>query len=190
MTNWTSPPPPLPIQTPLPLLLRARSSTTLASTCTTPPTWSSDTVNSPHSFVLTLVTDDRAELKPVGAPHWNPVFLDNISHGQLQALSSIPANSLTLVPHDHKRSDSSSSAASAYVRSPLAIMEGKGIIRHYGNQHLDVMQMHSDWFSSSSVNRFEWQVVPHFLSGKLAKHTPEKYMELRNRIVNISILKF
>ncbi|XXG60690.1 hypothetical protein AAC387_Pa04g2533 [Persea americana] len=141
------------------------------------------TVNRPHSSVLALVLADRAELRPVGATNPNPMFLENISHGQLQALSSIPANSPSLAPHDHDRLDGSSSAASAYVCSPPAIMEGKGITRHYGNQLLHVMPMHSDWFSPASVNRLERQVVPHFFSGKSAEHTPEKYMELRNRIV-------
>jgi len=41
----------------------------------------------------------------------------------------------------------------------------------------------ADWFSPTTVHRLERQVVPHYFSGKSADHTPEKYMECRNRIV-------
>lgn len=41
----------------------------------------------------------------------------------------------------------------------------------------------ADWFSPYTVHRLERQVVPHYFSGKSVNHTPEKYMECRNRIV-------
>lgn len=146
------------------------------------------TVNRPHSSVLALVAADRAVagdgLRSLATPR-GTIVLENISHGQLQALSAIPADSSALLHPDQDRSDvgSSSGSASSYVCSPPPIMEGKGVVKDFRNQRLLVVPMHSDWFSPMTVHRLERQVVPHFFSGKSADHTPEKYMEVRNRIV-------
>lgn len=40
-----------------------------------------------------------------------------------------------------------------------------------------------DWFNMDSVHRLERQVVPHFFAGKSVDHTPERYITLRNRVV-------
>ncbi|CAA7400340.1 unnamed protein product [Spirodela intermedia] len=104
-----------------------------------------------------------------------PIQLENISHGQLQVLSAILPDhpSLALVEPDKPP---------AYVCTPPALMEGKGISKQFGNECL-LVPVHSDWFNPSTVHRMERQVVPHFFSGKSNDHTPERYMLLRNKIV-------
>ncbi|XP_077249771.1 SWITCH/sucrose nonfermenting 3C [Tasmannia lanceolata] len=135
-------------------------------------------VNRPHSSVLSIVAAERNQ-----NPNWkNPFFLENISHGQLQVLSSIPSDSPSLAQQDLNNLDSSSSSFS-YVCTPPSIMEGKGVVKRFGNQRVLVVPMHADWFSPTTVHRLERQVVPHFFSGKSSNHTPEKYIELRNKIV-------
>ncbi|KAI8015857.1 SWI/SNF complex subunit SWI3C [Camellia lanceoleosa] len=134
------------------------------------------TVNRPHSSVLAIVALERAiqcgEVKNLQ----NGVVLENISHGQLQALSAVPAAG------DQERADGSSSTT-AYVIAPPPIMEGRGVVKRFGGNRVHVVPMHADWFSPSTVHRLERQVVPHFFSGKSADHMPEKYMECRNSIV-------
>ncbi|KAJ6405349.1 hypothetical protein OIU84_013331 [Salix udensis] len=104
------------------------------------------------------------------------VNLENVSYGQLQAVSAVTAES---VGSDLERSDGGNSA---YVVTPPQIMNGKGVVKRFWSR-FHVVPMHSDWFSPLSVNRVERQVVPHFFSGKSSDHTPEKYMDCRNRIV-------
>ncbi|KAJ7965523.1 SWI/SNF complex subunit SWI3C [Quillaja saponaria] len=134
-------------------------------------------VNRPHSSVLTIVALERANKSGESKGQLqNPPFLENVSHGQLQALSTLPADSSSL---DQDRGDGSNSA---YVISPPPILEGRGVVKRFGNRVLAV-PMHSDWFSPATVHRLERQVVPHFFSGKSPNHTPEKYMECRNYIV-------
>ncbi|KAF6170570.1 hypothetical protein GIB67_031978 [Kingdonia uniflora] len=135
------------------------------------PTAFAHTVNRPHSSVLEIVAAERA----VQFPHernQNPnlLFLENISHGQFQALSAVPVGA----------PDGSSSM---YVCTAPAIMEGRGVVKRYGNGHSHAVPMHADWFFPNSVHRLERQAVPHFFCGKSSDLTPEKYMECRNRIV-------
>ncbi|OIV97953.1 hypothetical protein TanjilG_12710 [Lupinus angustifolius] len=136
-------------------------------------------VNRPHSSVAAIIALERAiefgdnnhrQLR-------NAPVLENVSHGQLQALSTVPADSAAL---DQERGGDGSN--SSFVITTPAILEGRGIVKRFGNRVL-VVPMHSDWFSPVSVHRLERQAVPHFFSGKSPDHTPEKYMECRNYIV-------
>lgn len=131
-------------------------------------------VNRPHSSVTAIVALERAmELGDSKAQLQNTPFLENVSHGQLQALSAVPSDSLAL---DQDRAESS------YVITPPPILEGRGVVKRFGSRVL-VLPMHSDWFSPGTVHRLERQAVPHFFSGKSQDLTPEKYMECRNYIV-------
>ncbi|XP_010268993.1 PREDICTED: SWI/SNF complex subunit SWI3C [Nelumbo nucifera] len=137
-------------------------------------------VNRLHPSVLAIVAAERALQFADNRTQQNPYFFENISHGQLQALSAVPADSPSLAQADQDRAEGSSFA---YVITPPAIMEGRGVVKRFGNNRVLVVPMHADWFSPNSVHRLERQVVPQFFSGKSGDHTPEKYMECRNRIV-------
>ncbi|KAJ7959161.1 SWI/SNF complex subunit SWI3C [Quillaja saponaria] len=135
-------------------------------------------VNRPHSSVLAIVALERANESGDSKDHLqNPPFLENVSHGQLQALSTVPADSPSL---DQDRADGSNSA---YVITPPPILEGRGVVKRFGNR-VHAVPVHSDWFSPAMMHRLERQVVPRFFSGKSPDHTPEKYMECRNYIVS------
>ncbi|XP_021658852.2 SWI/SNF complex subunit SWI3C isoform X2 [Hevea brasiliensis] len=135
-------------------------------------------VNRPHESVFAVVTLERANLigESSGSSRGPVPNLENVSYGQLQAVSAVPAEGLG---SDQERNDGGNSA---YVVTPPPIMEGKGVVKRFGNR-VHVVPMHSDWFSPAMVNRLERQVVPHFFSGKSPDHTPEKYMECRNYVV-------
>ncbi|XP_055832729.1 SWI/SNF complex subunit SWI3C [Solanum dulcamara] len=136
-------------------------------------------VNRPHSSVLNIVATEKAGLS--GESRQNGVVLENISYGQLQALSAVPADSHSLLTEER---GGEGSGSGSYVISPPQILPGRGVIKHYGSAgRIHVVPMHADWFSPNTVHRLERQVVPHFFSGKSAEHTPEKYMECRNCIV-------
>ncbi|KAI9200825.1 hypothetical protein LWI28_013806 [Acer negundo] len=136
-------------------------------------------VNRPHASVTNVVATERANLcgetSSTGGSR-SSMMLENISYGQSQALSVVPADCAVLDP---ERSDGGNSA---FVITPPQIMEGKGVVKRFGSR-VHVVPMHSDWFSPATVHRLERQVVPHFFSGKSLDHTPEKYMECRNYIV-------
>jgi SWI/SNF related-matrix-associated actin-dependent regulator of chromatin subfamily C len=129
----------------------------------------------PHASVMAVVAAERAGLIGETRGQGSLPALENISFGQLQALSTVPADSLDL-----ERSDGSSSA---YVISPPPIMDGEGVVKRFGDL-VHVLPMHSDWFAPNTVDRLERQVVPQFFSGKSPNHTPESYMEFRNAIVS------
>ncbi|KAJ4700720.1 SWI/SNF complex subunit SWI3C-like [Melia azedarach] len=133
-------------------------------------------VNRPHASVANIVAIERANSSGDGGGRSSVVSLENISYGQLQALSAVPADCAALDP---ERSDSGNTSC---VITPPQIMEGKGVVKRFGSR-VHVVPMHSDWFSPATVHRLERQVVPHFFSGKSPDHTPEKYMECRNHIV-------
>ncbi|RRT66493.1 hypothetical protein BHE74_00047346 [Ensete ventricosum] len=129
-------------------------------------------LNRPHSSVLALVAAERSN----AARSWAPPCLENISHGQLQVLSVVlPDNPSLLQQPDLDNS-------SSYVCSPPPLMEGKGVVKRFGKEQLPVP--FSDWFSASTVNRLERQVVPHFVTGKSSDQTPERYIGLRNKIIS------
>ncbi|KAF2296699.1 hypothetical protein GH714_001326 [Hevea brasiliensis] len=135
-------------------------------------------VNRPHESVFAIVALEWANL--IGANNGScrgqvPNF-ENVSYGQLQAVSTVPAEGFG---SDQERNDGGNSA---YVVTPPPNMEGKGVVKRFGTR-VHVVPMHSDWFSPATVNRLERQVVPHFFCGKSPDHTPEKYMECRNYVV-------
>ncbi|CAH8357262.1 unnamed protein product [Eruca vesicaria subsp. sativa] len=129
----------------------------------------------PHASVTAIMAAERGclrgEVKGLGLLP----ALENISYGQLQALSTVTADSLSF---DGERSD-----GAACVISPPSIMEGEGVVKRFGDK-VHVLPMHSDWFSLSTVDRLERQVVPQYFSGKSPNHTPESYMHFRNAIVS------
>lgn len=129
-------------------------------------------VNRPHPSVIGLVVAEKfATVRSLP-------LLENLSHGQLQALSSVPGDNSLLNPAVDQ------DKATAYVCTPPVLMEGKGVEKRFGDGKIHLVPMHSDWFSPTTVHRLERQVVPHYFSGKSAEHTPEKYMALRNKIVS------
>ncbi|XP_031273130.1 SWI/SNF complex subunit SWI3C [Pistacia vera] len=134
-------------------------------------------VNRPHASVMNVVAIERANLVGDSSGRSSVMVLENISYGQLQALSTVPADCAALDP---ERGDGGNTASC--VITPPQIMEGKGVVKRFGSR-VHVVPMHSDWFSPATVHRLERQVVPHFFSGKSPEHTPEKYMECRNYIV-------
>lgn len=91
-------------------------------------------VNRPHPTVLAIVSAERSAA--FGNVHSGlPIQLENISHGQLQVLSAfLPDHpSLALVEPDKPP---------AYVCTPPALMEGKGISKQFGNGSL-LVPVHS-----------------------------------------------
>ncbi|XP_019099134.1 PREDICTED: LOW QUALITY PROTEIN: SWI/SNF complex subunit SWI3C-like [Camelina sativa] len=131
----------------------------------------------PHASVTAVVAAERGGLIGETRGQGSLPSLENISYGQLQALSTVPADALSF---DLERSDG---ASSAYVISPPPILEGEGVAKRFGDL-VHVLPMHSDWFAPNTVDRLERQVVPQFFSGKSPNHTPESYMEFRNAIVS------
>ncbi|KAJ4766320.1 SWI/SNF complex subunit SWI3C [Rhynchospora pubera] len=133
------------------------------------------TINRPHHSVLSIVAAERRCLTSgVGAGSGgNAVFLENVSHGQLQSVSAVASENL--VDGDNPP---------VYVCTPPQLMEGKGVVRKFEGNRVLVVPAHSEWFSPTTVHRLERQVVPHFFSGKSPSHTPEKYVSLRNKIIS------
>ncbi|XP_022768129.1 SWI/SNF complex subunit SWI3C-like isoform X2 [Durio zibethinus] len=126
------------------------------------------TVKCPHGSVMAIVAAERAGLVGDSKGHQQVAMavLENVSHGQLQAVS------LEAPVVDPEK----------YVITPPPIMEGCGVVKRFGSR-VHVVPMHSEWFSPATVHRLERQVVPHFFSGKSPEHMPERYMECRNHIV-------
>ncbi|XP_038698544.1 SWI/SNF complex subunit SWI3C-like isoform X2 [Tripterygium wilfordii] len=143
------------------------------------------TVNRPHSSVMAVVAVERANLVGDSVIRGQVTMeLENVSYGQLQAVSRVPAESgaaATTGGNDQDRSDGGN-LTPPYVITPPPIFEGSGVTKRFQSR-VHVVPMHSDWFSPASVHRLERQVVPLFFSGKSPNHTPEKYMECRNFIV-------
>ncbi|XP_056856903.1 SWI/SNF complex subunit SWI3C-like, partial [Raphanus sativus] len=100
----------------------------------------------------------------------------------LQALSTVPADSLLGFDTERSECDGAATAAS-YVISPPSIMEGEGVVKRFGDK-VHVLPMHSDWFAPNTVDRLERQVVPQYFSGKSPNHTPESYIQFRNALVS------
>ncbi|KAK6132338.1 hypothetical protein DH2020_033898 [Rehmannia glutinosa] len=132
-------------------------------------------VNRPHSLVFGIVEAERAARNGEigGQGQVGVAVLENISYGQLQALSAVPRDSPALLGAPTEETESGGGSG-PHVIMPPRINAGNGVPKRLGS---------ADWFSPSSVHRLERQVVPHFFSGKSAEHTPEKYMEARNFIV-------
>ncbi|KAL7128351.1 hypothetical protein ABFS83_14G310500 [Erythranthe nasuta] len=138
-------------------------------------------VSWPHSSVLRIVETERAARigNSRGQGQGGVAALENISYGQLQALSAVPRDSPALLGANVE-----DTAGGSYVITPPRIVAGRGVSKRLGSAgRFHVVPVHSEWFSPSTVHRLERQVVPHFFSGKSAEHTPEKYMECRNSVV-------
>ncbi|XP_022875896.1 SWI/SNF complex subunit SWI3C isoform X2 [Olea europaea var. sylvestris] len=142
-------------------------------------------VSRPHPLVLGIVEAERATHNGVSRSQGQGMaaFLENISYGQLQALSAVPQDSPALLGAAAEETASCSGGGS-YVIVPPGIVPGSGVTKRFGSAgRVHILPVHADWFSPNSVHRLERQVVPHFFSGKSADHTPEKYIECRNFIV-------
>ncbi|KAG6408323.1 hypothetical protein SASPL_131328 [Salvia splendens] len=142
-------------------------------------------INMPHSSVFRIVEFERAARygDSIGLGQSGVPVLENISYGQLQALSAVPRDNPALlgVPSEET---ASACGGGSYVITPPRIVAGGGVTKRLGSAgRVHVVPVHSEWFSPNSVHRLERQVVPHFFSGKSSEHTPEKYMECRNFIV-------
>ncbi|XP_031496561.1 SWI/SNF complex subunit SWI3C [Nymphaea colorata] len=143
-------------------------------------------VGRPHSSVFTLVAAEQAVFSSDPVDERSRVhsfFLENISHGQLQVLSRIPADCPALVPLDQEKPESSS-----FLCTPPSIAEGRGALRWFkvpdqAGALVHILPTHADWFSSTKIHRLERQVVPRYFTGKSNDCTPEKYMDIRNKIV-------
>ncbi|KAJ6681624.1 SWI/SNF COMPLEX-RELATED [Salix koriyanagi] len=134
-------------------------------------------VNRPHASVMAIVAAERASLAGESSHRGQLVVnLENVSYGQLQAVSAMTAD---CDGSDLERSDGGNTG---YVVTPPQTMDGKGVVKRFWSR-VHLVPMHSDWFSPALVNRLERQVVPHFFSGKSSDHTPEKYRECRNHIL-------
>uniref|UniRef100_A0A803M514 SWIRM domain-containing protein n=1 Tax=Chenopodium quinoa TaxID=63459 RepID=A0A803M514_CHEQI len=133
----------------------------------------------PHSLVLEIAAAERErEIKWQGQCLGGDANLENISYGQLQALSAVPADNPALLGLGSGSGDQESSV----VITPPPIREGRGMVKMFWDR-LHVLPFHTEWFQPTTVHRLERQVVPHFFSGKSAEHNADKYLDCRNLIV-------
>nr|XP_023884476.1 SWI/SNF complex subunit SWI3C-like [Quercus suber]POE70509.1 swi/snf complex subunit swi3c [Quercus suber] len=95
-------------------------------------------VNRPHSSVLAIAALKRAN-ESGESKGQNSMVLENVSYGQLQALSAVPADCPVF---DQDRMDGAAATAAAYVITPPQIMEGRGVVKRYGSR-VHVVPMHS-----------------------------------------------
>uniref|UniRef100_A0A0D9XXF2 SWIRM domain-containing protein n=1 Tax=Leersia perrieri TaxID=77586 RepID=A0A0D9XXF2_9ORYZ len=131
-------------------------------------------VNRPHPSVLAVMAAESGGAG-AGAAGTAPVpALENISHGQLQVLPF-------MLP-DHPSLSDDPDKPSTYVCTPPELMGGRGVSKQFFGKSL-IVPKHAEWFSPTTVHRLEKQVLPHFFSGKSPGNTPEKYMMLRNRVI-------
>jgi SWI/SNF related-matrix-associated actin-dependent regulator of chromatin subfamily C len=101
------------------------------------------TVNRPHSSVMAIVAAERVNQSGESgkrAQQLNAALLalENVSYGQLQALSAVPADAPVF---DQDRTDGAGSGSS-FVITPPQIMEGRGVVKRFGSRVL-VVPMHS-----------------------------------------------
>lgn len=97
------------------------------------------TVNCHHPSVVSIVAAERQQISSSSAG--NEVvaslpFLENISHGQQQSFSLVLPDHPSLQPPDVDK-------PSAYVCSPPPLMEGKGLMKPFGNDRAIFVPMHS-----------------------------------------------
>ncbi|KAL1536400.1 SWI/SNF complex subunit SWI3C-like [Salvia divinorum] len=128
-------------------------------------------INRPHSSVFRIVEFERAARygDSIGLGQSGLSVLENsISYGQLQALSAVPRDNPALlgVPSEETASDS---GGGSYVITPPRIVAGSGVTKRLGSAgRVQVVPVHSEWFSPNSVHRLlERQVVPHFFFWKI-----------------------
>ncbi|KAJ3671645.1 hypothetical protein LUZ60_007724 [Juncus effusus] len=131
-------------------------------------------VNRPHHSVLSVMAAERRSLgSGWSGSGGSGVFMENVSHGQLQSTSAVVPENLV-----------EGEKPPLFVCTPPQLMEGKGVMRKFEGGRAVTVPSHSEWFSPNAVHRLERQVVPHFFSGKSPSHTPEKYISLRNKIIS------
>lgn len=94
------------------------------------------TVNRHHYSVIQVAARERAcqAGDNSGGGGVNYLFLENVSHGQLQALSAVPRDAPVFAGGD---------AEGSYVITPPLIMEGRGVIKRYGSNRVHVVPMHA-----------------------------------------------
>lgn len=140
----------------------------------------------PHSSVLALIAGDRAiyssELLDERVKSSVP-YLENISHGQIQVLSTMSDVGFSGSSDQQEKPEVGSS-----VCGSLNMIDVNGVVKHFkASEHAEervyAFPMHADWFSLNTVHRMERQLVPEYFSGKSSERTPKVYMELRNTIV-------
>ncbi|KAJ4840538.1 hypothetical protein Tsubulata_030408 [Turnera subulata] len=95
-------------------------------------------VNRPHASVLSIVAAERANSAGVSGPRsQQPVpNLENVSYGQMLAVSAVPAEALGTDP------DRTDGGNPAFVVTPPPIMDGKGVVKRFGNR-VHALPMHS-----------------------------------------------
>lgn len=140
----------------------------------------------PHSSVLALIAGDRAiyssELLDERVKSSVP-YLENISHGQIQVLSTMSDVGFSGSSDQQEKPEVGSS-----VCGSLNMIDVNGVVKHFkASEHAEervyAFPMHADWFSLNTVHRMERQLVPEYFTGKSSERTPKVYMELRNTIV-------
>lgn len=106
----------------------------------------------PHSSVLNMVAlemgGQSGESRGQGQ---NRVVLENISYGQLQAISAVPADSPALGVDERGEGSGSGS----YVITPPQILPGRGVIKRFGSAgRVHVLPMHA-----GSYNDLVWNMI-------------------------------
>ncbi|KAL8166132.1 hypothetical protein V2J09_007631 [Rumex salicifolius] len=100
--------------------------------------------------------------------------LENLSYGQLQVLSAVPAqNAASALAADQQTSPA------FYVGTPPPIMEGRGVVKKLWNGNVHIIPMHADWFCPNKVHDLEKQLSANLFSEQMT----ENYMNFRNSIV-------
>lgn len=97
------------------------------------------TIRRPHPSVVSIVDAERQHFSGPSAGNEGAVglpFLENISHGQLQSLSSVLPDHPSLQPPDVDK-------PSSYVCTPPPLMEGKGLMKPFGTNQIIFLPMHS-----------------------------------------------
>lgn len=112
-------------------------------------------IRRPHSSVFRIVETERAAL--IGDTRFQGqsgvALLENISYGQLQALSAVPRDSPSFlgVPSEDT---ASGSGGGSYVITPPRIVAGRGVTKRLGSAgRVHVVPVHSGWFN---FNAFHW----------------------------------
>jgi SWI/SNF related-matrix-associated actin-dependent regulator of chromatin subfamily C len=97
------------------------------------------TVIRPHHSVLSVVASERRCLTSgFGAGSGgNAVFMENVSHGQLQSLSAVATENLI-----------DGDKPPVYVCTPPQLMEGKGVVRKFEGDRVLIVPAHSGKLSS------------------------------------------
>ncbi|KAL1535241.1 SWI/SNF complex subunit SWI3C-like isoform X2 [Salvia divinorum] len=102
-------------------------------------------INRPHSSVFRIVEFERAARygDSIGLGQSGVPVLENISYGQLQALSAVPRDNPALLGVPSKETASGSGGGS-YVITPPRIVAGSGVTKRLGSAcHFHVVRVHS-----------------------------------------------